>query len=81
MINRYSRTQLSEIWSEKTRYEKWFLVEVEYLRALEEEGIAEKGSADIIAESVALNPSRINEIEETTRHDVIAFLTHIEEQV
>lgn len=81
MIPRYSRKHLSDIWSEKTKYEKWLLVEIEYLRALEEEGIAEKGSADIIAESVVLNPSRIKEIEETSRQDVIAFLTHIEEQV
>ena len=80
MIPRYTRAPLAAIWSADHRFECWLRVELAACEAMEEAGLVPVGTAASIAPRVKLRASRIEEIEATTRHDVIAFLTHVEEQ-
>jgi adenylosuccinate lyase len=81
MIDRYSRKELRALWSDQRRYDTWLDVELAACSAMEREGTVPAGTAARVRERAAgrLNPARILEIEEKTRHDVIAFLTHVEE--
>jgi adenylosuccinate lyase len=81
MIDRYSRKELRALWSDQRRYDTWLDVELAACAAMEREGTVPAGTAARVREKAAgkLNPTRILEIEERTRHDVIAFLTHVEE--
>ena len=81
MIERYSRPEFAKIWADASRFQAWLRVELAACRAMEGFGIVPDGSAEQIAGAAegALSAERILEIEETTRHDVIAFLTHVEE--
>ena len=76
MIPRYSRPQATRIWSDGVRFELWLDIELALVEVFEEEGLAPAGTAATIREGTKLNPERILEIEATTKHDVIAFLTH-----
>ena len=80
MIPRYCTPPMADIWSEATRYARWLDVELAACEAMEAAGIVPPGTAASVRDKVVLNPDRINEIENVTRHDVIAFLTHVEEQ-
>jgi adenylosuccinate lyase len=81
MIPRYSRPQMAEHWSDARRYAAWLEIELAACAAMEDEGTVPLGTAAEVRAAAAdkLDPARIDEIERTTRHDVIAFLTHIEE--
>lgn len=80
MIPRYTPPEFAALWSDQTRYDTWLQVELAACEAMETEGLVPPGTAaSIRAQKLSLNPSRIEEIEKTTRHDVIAFLTHVEE--
>src|SRR3954462_11509615 len=80
MIPRYTPKAFAELWSDKTRYGIWLDVELAACQAMETEGVVPKGTAaSIRAKNIALDPTKIDEIERTTRHDVIAFLTHVEQ--
>jgi adenylosuccinate lyase len=81
MLDRYSRPALRALFSEQTKIETWLAVELAACRAMEQLGRVPAGVADRIAGAVhgKLDPRRVLEIEERTRHDVIAFLTHVEE--
>ena len=80
MIPRYTPDDFSALWTPRRRFELWLDVELAACRAMENAGTVPKGSADKIAPfRDKLDPERILEIEKTTRHDVIAFLTHMEE--
>ena len=82
MIPRYSRPEMAAIWSDDSRFIIWLEVELAHLEAREARGLADEGIAARIRDSIANTPvsaSRILEHERVTRHDVIAFLTHIEE--
>ncbi|MEZ4358844.1 MAG: adenylosuccinate lyase [Kofleriaceae bacterium] len=81
MIARYSRPQLSSLWSDASRFAIWLDVELAACRAMERAGSVPPGTADAVRAACAgkLDPQRILDIEATTRHDVIAFLTHVEE--
>jgi adenylosuccinate lyase len=84
MIIRYSRPEMVKIWSQDNKYQIWFDIEVYALEALEQLGIAPSGTANRISENFKksggkFNAERIDEIEATTKHDVIAFLTHLAE--
>jgi adenylosuccinate lyase len=72
---------MGRLWTEAAKYERWLDVELALVEVFEEEGLAEKGAAQQIREGTTLSAARIDEIERTTKHDVIAFLTHVEEQV
>jgi adenylosuccinate lyase len=80
MISRYEVKEISKIWSDEARFEQLLKVERALLNALEEKGRIPKGTTKAF-DGVKINPDRIREIEETTRHDVIAFCTSITEQV
>jgi adenylosuccinate lyase len=81
MIERYSRPEFAAIWSDAARYELWLEVELAACRAMEARDLVPHGTADQVAHEARgkLSPGRIQAIEATTRHDVIAFLTHVEE--
>lgn len=82
MIPRYSPRDFIEIWSAKTRYDAWLEVELSACEAMELEGLVPSGTAATLRKmdlSSQLDVARIEEIERTVKHDVIAFLTHIEE--
>lgn len=80
MIPRYTPPDFAELWSDEAKFRTWFDVELAACRAMETAGIVPSGTADEIAPfRDKLNPARILEIEGETRHDVIAFLTHLEE--
>ncbi|WP_019218741.1 adenylosuccinate lyase [Bartonella florencae] len=82
MITRYSRSEMAAIWSPETKYRIWFEIEAHACDALAELGIIPKEAAKIIWEkgkSAKFDVNRINEIEAITKHDVIAFLTHLAE--
>jgi adenylosuccinate lyase len=81
MIERYSRPEMAALWSDAARFETWLEVELAVCEAMEQAGTVPPGQAELVRSRAAgkLDPARILEIEATTRHDVIAFLTHVEE--
>ena len=82
MIPRYSRPQMTAVWEPQTRFRIWFEIEAHACDALAETGVIPKESARNIWEkagNVTFNVERIDEIERVTKHDVIAFLTHLAE--
>jgi adenylosuccinate lyase len=80
MIPRYTPPELLALWSPERRYQIWLEVELAACDAMEEEGLVPKGIAEKLrAKKIVLDPNRIDEIERTVKHDVIAFLTHVEE--
>jgi adenylosuccinate lyase len=81
MIARYSRPDLLRIWSDQNRFDLWLSIELAACEAMEADGRVPKGTAAAVRAKAAghLDPARILEHEERTRHDVIAFLTHVEE--
>jgi adenylosuccinate lyase len=82
MIPRYSRPEMVAIWEPQTRFRIWFEIEAHACDALAEIGVIPKESAKAIWEKaghVTFNVERIDEIERVTKHDVIAFLTHLAE--
>lgn len=80
MIPRYTPPSFAKLWSDESRFRIWFDVEVAACRAMENHGLVPKGTADaVLPAKEKLDAGRILEIERTTRHDVIAFLTHVEE--
>ena len=81
MIARYTRPQMAELWAPLARFEAWLEVELSACEAMERLGTVPEGTAARIRGRVTLDPARIDEIERTVKHDVIAFLTHVEETV
>ena len=84
MIPRYARPQAVAIWSPETRYRIWFEIEAHAADAMAELGVIPKDAAAAIwakGKDAVFDPDRIDEIERTTKHDVIAFLTHVSEIV
>jgi adenylosuccinate lyase len=82
MIPRYSRPEMVSIWEPQTRFKIWFEIEAHACDALGEIGVIPKESAKNIwakAGHVTFDVDRIDEIERVTKHDVIAFLTHLAE--
>jgi adenylosuccinate lyase len=82
MIPRYSRPEMVAIWEPQTRFRIWFEIEAHACDALAEIGVIPKESAKAIwdkAGNVTFDVARIDEIERVTKHDVIAFLTHLAE--
>jgi adenylosuccinate lyase len=82
MIPRYSRAEMVRIWEPQTRFRIWFEIEAYACDAMAELGVIPKESAKAIWEKagdVTFDVERIDEIERVTKHDVIAFLTHLAE--
>ena len=84
MISRYSHKDMAQIWAPETRFKIWFEIEAHAADRMAELGIIPKQAAKIIWEkgqNAEFNVARIDEIEAVTKHDVIAFLTHLAEIV
>ena len=81
VIPRYSRDVMSEIWSPENKYRKWLDVEIFACEALAKQGKIPKAALKNIKQKVSIDVARIDEIEKTTKHDVIAFLTSLTEKV
>ncbi|MBF0167311.1 MAG: adenylosuccinate lyase [Alphaproteobacteria bacterium] len=81
MIPRYSRPEMSAIWSADNRFRIWFEIEAHACDAMAELGIVPKSAAKAIWERGKFDADRIDEIELQTKHDVIAFLTNVAENV
>ncbi len=84
MIPRYSRPEMVAIWEPQTRFRIWFEIEAHATDKLAELGVVPKQAAATIwakAKDATFDVARIDEIERVTKHDVIAFLTHLSEIV
>ena len=81
MIERYSRKKMARIWEPQNRFDKWLQVEVLVCEAMAAEGMIPKEAVETIKKNARFSVDRIQEIEETVKHDVIAFLTNVEESV
>jgi adenylosuccinate lyase len=84
MIPRYTRPQMAEIWSAQARFRIWFEIEAHAAAAMAELGMIPKDAAKVIwdkGSKISFDVERIDAIEREVRHDVIAFLTHVAEQI
>lgn len=81
MIDRYSTPEMIELWSEKSKFQAWLDVEIAVSEVLAEMGQVPSSAVKVIKEKAAFTVERIREIEEVTRHDVIAFTTALAESV
>ncbi len=81
MIPRYTHPDMGRLWSDHKRFETWLQVEIAAAEAMAEAGIIPREAAKAIRERGAFDVDRINEIERTVQHDVIAFTTVVAEHV
>ena len=81
MIPRYSRAEMTAIWSDDTRFQIWFEIEAHACDALVKLKVIPAESAKTIWKKGKFDAKRIDEIERVTKHDVIAFLTNVAEYV
>src|SRR5262245_46532023 len=79
MIPRYTNPAMGAIWSDQRRYQTWLDVELAATDALAEAGIVPAEDARTLRERAGFDIARIEEIEQTTQHDVIAFTTSVAE--
>ena len=80
MITRYSRKELTKIWSEENKYKIWLEVEIAAAQAMEKYKFIPKGVSSIVRKKGKIKVDKIHKIEAKVKHDVIAFLTSITEQ-
>ena len=83
MIPRYSRPEMVAIWSPETKFRIWYEIEAHACDAMADLGVIPRANAEAVwkARDVEFDVARIDEIEAVTKHDVIAFLTHLAEHV
>ncbi|MCB5197915.1 adenylosuccinate lyase [Loktanella sp. TSTF-M6] len=83
MIPRYSRPDMVAIWEPATKYRIWYEIEAHACDAMAKLGVIPQANADAVwkAKDVTFDVARIDEIEAVTKHDVIAFLTHLAEHI
>ena len=80
MIKRYSRKELTDIWSEENKYKIWLDVEIAAAQAMEKLGQIPRGVSSVVRKKARINVKRIHQIESQVKHDVIAFLTSVTEK-
>jgi adenylosuccinate lyase len=80
MIDRYSRKELRNIWTDENKYKIWLDIELAAAESMEKLNIIPKGVVKKVKSKAKINVGRILKIEETVKHDVIAFLTSISEK-
>ena len=80
MIERYSRKELKNIWADENKYKIWLEIELAAAEAMEKLNIIPKGVVKKVKSKAKINVARILKIEESVKHDVIAFLTSITEK-
>ena len=81
MIPRYTHPEMGAIWSDQRRYETWLEVELAATDAMADAGLVPREAASELREKAGFDTARIEEIEQTTQHDVIAFTTAVAERV
>jgi adenylosuccinate lyase len=77
MIERYSRPEMSAVWTEDSKYRRWLQVELTVSDVLAERGIVPAKAVEVIRERADFDVPGIQEIEREVKHDVIAFLTNV----
>ena len=81
MIPRYSRPEMARLWSQDAKYEAWLKVELAVCEVFATRGVVPADALGRIKAKARVDAARIDEIEAKTRHDVIAFLTNLEESI
>ncbi len=81
MIARYTRPEMGKLWEPANRFQKWLEVEIAVCEAWSEMGEIPAGAVKVIKDKAGFDIGRIDEIEKTVKHDVIAFLTSVAERV
>jgi len=81
MIERYTLPEMERIWSNENKFKTWWQVEREVCRVQSERGLVPAEDLEIIEERADFTVDRVHEIEEEVKHDVIAFLTNISENI
>ena len=81
MIPRYTLPEMGALWSEQNKFQKWLDVEIAVCEVHAENGIIPRDALEQIKTRAAFTVERINEIEKTTNHDVIAFTTNLAESI
>ena len=81
MISRYTLPAMGKIWEDKFKYDTWLKIEILACDARSKRGEISDGDVEVIKQKANYNSNRVLEIEETTKHDVIAFLTNVAEYV
>src|SRR3972149_9585086 len=77
LISRYARKEMSDIWSPENRYAKWLEIEILVCEALAQKGEIPLSALENIKLRAGFDAEKIDEIEKTTKHDVIAFLPDV----
>src|SRR3954451_12440327 len=81
MIQRYSRPEMRDIWSEQRKLEIWLKIELLATEALVAEGLVPQRDFEIMKSRAAFDVERCKELEKTLNHDVIAFTTNVAENI
>src|SRR5688500_16899982 len=81
MIDRYTLPEMGALWSEESKFQKWLEVELAVCEVHAEMGTIPREALEQIKARAAFTVERINEIEKTTDHDVIAFTTNLAESI
>ncbi|MGI8835357.1 MAG: adenylosuccinate lyase [Pyrinomonadaceae bacterium] len=81
MINRYTLPEMGALWSEQSKFQKWLEVEIAVCEVHAEMGTIPRDAVEQIKARASFSVERINEIEKTTNHDVIAFTTNLAENI
>ena len=81
MIERYTLPEMGAVWSQQNKFQKWLDVEIAVCEVHAEDGTIPKDALEEIKSKAAFTVERINEIEKTTDHDVIAFTTNLAENI
>ena len=81
MIDRYTLPEMGALWSEQNKFQKWLDVEIAVCEVHAEMGTIPRDALDEIKSRARFSVERINEIEKTTNHDVIAFTTNLAESI
>lgn len=81
MINRYTLPEMGSLWSEQNKFQKWLDVEIAVCEVHAEDGVIPLDALEQIKTHASFSVDRINEIEKTTNHDVIAFTTNLAESI
>src|SRR6185312_1607545 len=81
MIERYTLPEMGALWTEQSKFQKWLEVEIAVCEVHAEMGTIPKDALEQIKMGASFSVARINEIEKTTNHDVIAFTTNLAENI
>ncbi|MBR9975909.1 MAG: adenylosuccinate lyase, partial [Bacteroidetes bacterium] len=81
MIARYTRPEMGTLWTDEAKFKTWLEIEIHACEAQAELGLIPKEAIPVIRERAEFSVDRINELEKTLNHDVIAFLTNVAEHV